>query len=108
MDTTPEQLVTIILGILGVLLQLAFQYLPNFSTWYQNHANKGTLALAFSAGIGAAYFGLSCTSYAADLKIALSCNQDGIFTLLNAIFIVATTQQLTYLFGKNNPAKAKG
>lgn len=101
MTTTPEQLVTIILGILGVLLQLAMMYLPTFSNWYQNHPNKGTLALALSAVIGAAYFGLSCTPYAAQLKIALACTQDGVFTLLNAIFIIATTQQLTYLYSRN-------
>lgn len=100
MTTTPEQLVTIILGILGVLLQLAMMYLQTFSNWYQNHPNKGTLALAFSAGIGAAYFGLSCTPYAAQFKIALACTQDGVFTLLHAIFIIATTQQLTYLYSR--------
>ncbi len=101
MTTTPEQLVTIILAILGVLLQLAMMYLPKFSAWYQNHPSKGTLALAFSTGIGAAYFGLSCTPYAAQLKIALACTQDGIFTLLHAIFIIATTQQLTYLYSRS-------
>jgi hypothetical protein len=104
MTTTPQELVTIILGILGVLLQLAFQYLPKFSDWYQNQPNKGTLALAFSVGIGAVYFGLSCTPFAAQLKIALSCTQDGIFVLLNAVFIIATTQQLTYLFHKKGVA----
>lgn len=100
MTTTPEQLVTIILGILGVLLQLAMMYLPTFSNWYQTHSNKGTLALAFSALIGATYFGLSCTPYAAQFKIALACTQDGVFTLLHAIFIIATTQQLTYLYSR--------
>lgn len=101
MNTTPEQLVTIILGILGVLLQLAFRYLPKFSDWYQSQTNKGAIALAFSAGIGGVYFALSCSPYAAQLKIALACTQDGVFTLLNAIFIIATTQQLTFLFSRN-------
>jgi len=101
MTTTPEQLVTIILGILGVLLQLAMRYPSKFSKWYQAHPDKGVLALAFSAVIGAAYFGLSCTPYAAQFKIALACTQDGIFTLLHAIFIIATTQQLTYLYSRS-------
>lgn len=94
---TSEQLVTVILGILGVCLQLAFQYGGGFADWYQNHPQKGLLALAFSAGIGAAYFGLSCTPYAADLKIALSCDQAGVFTLLNAVFVIAVSQQTSYL-----------
>ena len=101
MNVTPEQLVTIILAILGVLLQLAMMYLPKFSDWFQKHPSKGTLALAFSAGIGAVYFGLSCTPYAAQLKIAMACTQDGIFTLLHAIFIIATSQQMTYLYSRS-------
>ena len=92
-----EQLVSVILGVLGVGLQLAFQYGGGFADWYQNHPKKGLLALAFSVGVGLAYFGLSCTPYAADFKIALSCDKAGVFTLLNAIFIVATSQQVAYL-----------
>jgi hypothetical protein len=98
---TPEQLVTVILGILGVLLQLALKYAPKVSDWYQNHPNKGAVALGLSAGIGAIYFGLSCSPFAAQLKIILTCDQAGVFTLLNAIFIIATTQQLTYLFTRH-------
>lgn len=92
-----EQLVTVILGILGVLLQLTLKYAPNVSAWYQSHTRKGLIALALSFAIGAVYFGISCTPYAGQFKIALSCSQDGAFTLLNAIFIIASSQQLTYL-----------
>jgi hypothetical protein len=92
-----EQLVTVILGILGVLLQLALKYAPKVSQWYENHEQKGLVALGLAVLIGAAYFGLSCTPYAAQFKVALACSQDGAFTLLNAIFIIATSQQLTYL-----------
>lgn len=105
---TPEQLATLILAILGVILQLAFKYAPTFSTWYQNHANKGTLALIFAAGVGCAYVALSCTPFAADLGIAVTCDKTTIFTLLKSIFIIANAQQLAYLFGKNSPAKAQG
>lgn len=96
-----EQLVIVILGILGVVLQMAFKYMPKFSNWYQSHPNKGLVALIFAVVIGVIYFGLSCTPYASQFKIALVCNQDGAFTLLNAIFVIASTQQLTYLFTKN-------
>lgn len=94
---TPEQLVTVILGILGVLLQLAFLYAGKFAAWYQNSPNKGLLALAFSIVIGLAYFGLSCTPFVADLKISLTCTQAGAFTLLRAIYIIAVTQTAAYL-----------
>ena len=102
----PEEFATLILAILGVLLQLAFKYAPTFSTWYQNHANKGTLALVFAAAIGVIYVALACTPFAVDLGIAVSCDKSSIFTLLKSIFIIANAQQLAYLFGKNKPAVA--
>ena len=94
---SPENLVVLILGILGVILQLALKYAPKVSAWYEVHPQKGLVALAASVVIGAVYFGLSCTPYAAQFRIALSCNQDGAFTLINSIFIIATSQQMTYL-----------
>ena len=98
---TSEQLVTVILGILGVLIQLAIKYANPVYEWYNNHPQKGLVTLGFDALIGAAYFGLSCTPYATQFKIALACNQDGLFTLLNAIFIIAVAQQTTYLVTRN-------
>ena len=97
---TSEQLIVVILGILGVVLQFAYKYGGKFAEWFQNHPNKGLLALAGSVLVGLAYFGLSCTPFAVDFKIALSCDRQGAFTLLNAIFVIATTHQLTYLFTK--------
>ena len=94
---TPEQLVIVILGVLGVLIQLAIKYANPVYAWYENHPQKGLVTLGFDALIGAAYFGLSCTPYGAQFKVALTCDQNGLFTLLNAIFIIATAQQVTYL-----------
>lgn len=95
---TSDQLVTVILGILGVVLQLLLKYAPKISDWYVNNPRKGLWALIFSALIGAGYYGLSCTPYAAQFNIALVCNQDGLFTLGKAIFTIAGAQQLTYLY----------
>jgi len=100
MELTPEQLVTIILGGVGVFLQIAFMYFGKFSQWYQNHPNKGLVALGFAFLFGIAYFGLSCTPYAGPLKIALSCTQDGLFVLGRAIFIIAVAQQTAYGYSK--------
>jgi hypothetical protein len=94
---TSEQLATVILAIFGVLLQLALLYAPKFSTWYQGNANKGLLALGFSALIGLAYFGLSCTSFAGQFSIQLACTQDSVFVLLKAIYTIAITQTAAYV-----------
>lgn len=99
---TAEQLVTVILSILGVLLQLALKYAPGLSTWYSNHPQKGLVALIASALIGVIYFGLSCTPFAVQLKIALSCTQESAFTLLYAIYIIAMAQQGTYLYTRKS------
>jgi len=94
---TPEQLVSLILVVFGVLLQLAFQYFPSFSTWYQNHAQKGLLAFAFSAVIGAAIVGLACSPWAAQFNITLACDNNTIFVYLKAIYLIALTQQAAFL-----------
>ena len=97
---TPTELSTIILAIVGIILQLVFKYVPKVNDWYQSHANKGALMLGFVVLTGGAYYALACSPFAAELGIAIACTQASIFLLLKAIFIVATSQQLTYLFGR--------
>jgi len=94
---TPEQFVALILAVFGVLLQLAFQYAGGFATWYQNHAQKGLLALAFSAVIGGVIAGLACSPWAAQFNITLACDNNTIFVYLKAIYIIAITQQVAFL-----------
>lgn len=97
---TPEQLAVVILAILGAILQLAFKYGGNFAAWYQDHPQKGTLALLGAVLVGVAYTTLACTQFAAELNIKLACDQSSIFVLLKSIFIIASAQQLTFLYGK--------
>jgi hypothetical protein len=92
-----EQFVSLILVVFGVLLQLALQYFPTFSTWYQNHTQKGLLALAFSALIGAVIVGLACSPWAAQFNIVLACDNNTVFVYLKAIYLIAITQQAAFL-----------
>lgn len=94
---TPEQFVTLILAVFAVLLQLAFQYAPKFSTWYQNHEQKGLLAVAFSALIGAAIIAIACSPWASQFNVTLACNEETLFVYLKAMYIVAITQQAAFL-----------
>ena len=100
MDITPEQLSALILAGVGIFLQIAFMYFGSFALWYQNHPNKGLVALLFAFGFGVIYFALSCTPWAAQFKIALSCTTDGLFVLGKAIFIIAVAQQTSYGYAK--------
>jgi len=95
---TPEQLVAVILAGVGVILQLAFMYFPGFKDWYQNHPQKGLIALAFDVGFGAAYFALACVAFLADLlNIALTCDASGAWVFIQAVFLIVTSQQMAYL-----------
>lgn len=94
---TPEQFVDLILAILAVLLQLAFLYAPKFSVWYQNHDQKGLLAVLFSALIGAIVVAVACSPWAGQFNLTLACNENTLFVYLKAIYIVAITQQATFL-----------
>ena len=95
---SPEQLSTVILGLVGVILQLIFKYVPKVKDWYEAQSNKGLIMLAFVAATSAIYFGLGCTSLAAMLGIQITCDIAGAFAMLQALFSIASTQQLTYLF----------
>lgn len=96
------ELSTLILSVVGVVLQLIFKYAPKVSDWYQNQANKGVLMLAFVVLTAGIMFALSCSPFAARLGISLSCTTDTVFQLLKAIFIVASSQQLTYLYTRGS------
>lgn len=93
----PEQFVTLILAVFAVLLQLAFQYAPKFSDWYQNHSQKGLLAVVFSALIGAVIVAISCSPWASQFNVTLVCNEETLFVYLKAMYIVAITQQAAFL-----------
>ena len=99
----PIELSTLLLVIVGVILQLIFKYTPRVRQWYEMRENKGLWMLMFVCLTGIAYAALSCTPYAADLGIGVTCGKDTVFTLLKAIFFIANSQQLTYLMTRNSP-----
>lgn len=99
---TPEDLSTLIFGIAGVVLQLAIQYFPWVSDWYDNLSNKGLAALILDVIVGAALFGIACSPWAAELGVGLACETATVFLLLKALFILAVGQQGAYLFGRNS------
>lgn len=91
---------TVILGIVGVVLSLVFSYVPVAREWLEKQDNKGLIMLALVMLVSAAYFALSCSPFAADLGIKLQCSRSGLFDLLQAIFIIASGNQLAFLYSK--------
>jgi len=106
LNITPAEMVTVILGIVGIILQFVYKNAPKISEWYDKRTNKGLWAFGLDAVVGAAIFGLSCTPFLAQFNIALTCNNDGFFVLIKSIFIIISAQQLTYLGTRNSTPAA--
>lgn len=82
-------------AIAGILLSLAFSYIPGISDWFdQLDPTRKRLVMAsllFVTALGT--FGLSC----AGLIDATSCTQAGAWSLVNAFVAALVANQATYL-----------
>lgn len=94
----------VILGILGAVLSLVFSYFPAAKSWLDGFENKGLVMFGAVVVVAGAYFALGCSPFAADLKITVTCDKAGVFDLLKALFVIASGNQLAFLF----TPKAKG
>ena len=90
--------------LVGVIMSLVFSYLPKVSEWYAT-SNKRLVMLASLAVVSLVYFGLSCTAFAAQLGILVSCDQAGAFLLVQAFAQSVIASQAAYLL---TPDKVAG
>jgi hypothetical protein len=96
-----ESLSGVLLGVVGIVLSLVFSYIPAARAWLDSFANKGAVMLGLVVLVALAYFGLACSPYAGEFNITLACSQSGVFDLLRALFIIASGNQLAYLYTKS-------
>jgi hypothetical protein len=81
--------------IAGVVLSLAFSYVPGLKTWYA--ALEGTqkrlvmLCVLLASALG--IFGLSC----AKLWVMVACSQQGALQLVEIFFTALISNQATFL-----------
>ena len=99
----PNDVAPIILGICGLILSLLFSYVPTLKVWYGNQKNNGLLMVLFVGIVSAAYFGLSCSPYAAQLNIQVACTQLGAMEVFWGFVACLTGNQLTYLTAGETP-----
>ena len=59
-------MVDVLLGIVGVLVQILFRYVPWFSDWYLNLKQKGPVMFGIVLLVALGYFGLACWPVAAE------------------------------------------
>ena len=85
-------------AVLGTVISLLASLLPGFKTWYGDLEGfaKRWVMLGFLVAIAVVVFFLSCQGYA-DLGIELTCDLEGGWMLLKALFTAATANQVTYL-----------
>lgn len=83
----------------GILLSLAFSYIPGLSTWYDGkNAQTKALIMALALFIVAAgALGLSCVNWGAYFE----CTEAGLQTAVSAFVAALVSNQATYGLTKN-------
>lgn len=85
-------------ALAGVLLSLAFSYLPGLRTWYADQVpeHRALVMLGALLVAGLLAFGLSC----AGLQQVVPCSQPGAWSLVTAFVTAAIANQATYSLTK--------
>lgn len=91
---TPEQLAS----VAGIVLSLAFSYIPGLSDWYAalNGVNKRLVMLVIVVVIAAAAFGLTCAGVALD-NVTVTCDQAGAVALVQNVIAALVANQAAFL-----------
>lgn len=80
----------------GVILSLAFEYIPKFHDWY--NALDNTTQRAIMAGalllVALVVFGVSCANLGLSWQVA--CDKTGAVGLLNSFFTALIANQATF------------
>ena len=89
-------------SIAGVVLSLAFSYIPGLNKWFDalDATIKRVIMLVLIAVIAGAYFGLACSSLAADLGILIACDKIGALEVIKAFIACMVANQAAYLVTK--------
>lgn len=86
-------------AIAGVILALAFSYIPGLNTWFAalQSEYKRLIMIGLMFITAGAAFGLSCAGLAPQLGINITCDQAGAITLVMAFIAAVVANQATYL-----------
>ena len=97
-------------SISGVLLSLAFSYIPGLSRWYgsKDEDVKRLIMLGLIVLTGAAVFGLACGGLASDFGIGLTCDKAGVISLLKSIGAAAIFNQTAYALTPKSQSRKYG
>lgn len=95
-----SELSTLFPYLAGIILSLAFAYVPGLSTWYAalSGIGKRVVMLVLLALVAIVYVALACASFASQIGIpAAICSQAGIVTAVQAFIAALIANQATFL-----------
>ena len=88
--------------IAGVVMSLAFSYIPGLKTWFGKLASERkqlTMGIVLVAVAGA-ILGLACAGVGGDLGIAVTCDRAGVLAFARVLILALIANQSTYLITK--------
>lgn len=87
----------VLAGAAGIVLSLAFSYIPGLSGWYQKQdaVIKRLIMLAMLMVVAGAVFGLSCAGWFG-MATYVACTQAGVETLVKAFILAMVANQAAY------------
>lgn len=90
----------------GVIISLAFSYIPQLQNWYDKLASniKRLIMLGLMAVIAGSMYGLACAGIV-EFAGELTCDRPGLVELIWAFFYAAIANQTTYAL---SPREVKG
>lgn len=88
--------------VAGIILSLAFSYIPWFASRYDLLAPeyKRLVMLALLLFVALASIGLACVGVGVDFGLAVTCDRAGIVGVIQAFVFAAMANQSTYLLTK--------
>ena len=92
---TPE----ILALVAGMVLSLAFSYIPNLRTWFAEKAKETQqlIMLGLMGLVALSTYGLACAGILSDLfEVALTCDKIGILGLVKAFIFAIMANQGIY------------
>jgi uncharacterized membrane protein len=94
--------VELLSAIAGILLSLAFSYIPGLKTWYDQLAAdaKRLVMLGALFLVAAAIYGLSC----AGIYQIVPCDQAGLVKMIEIFVLALVANQSTFLISPRKPA----
>ena len=86
-------------AIAGLLLSLAFSYIPGLSPWFDmlDGIRKRLIMLGLLAVVAIGTFGLACAGWGVSIGLSVTCDQAGAIGLVRSFMVAMIANQAMFL-----------